>query len=112
MQPGAVSSNTAAEEERRKAVQASYGCGGVQGQGGGAQAEAAQAEEEQEMKKAQLEAYEKALQELEIKAETQRGFVLTNRQKRDEWNAKVARSQVCTFTRSIGCISSNKHQHE
>lgn len=94
-----VSSNTAAEEERKKAVQASYGrkASGTyaagKAQASGPQGEAAQAAEDAEIKKATLQAYEKALQELQIKAETQRGFVGANTQKLAEWNEKIARSQ-------------------
>ena len=55
-----------------------------------ASAEAAQAAEEAEMKKATLQAYERALEELKIKTETQRGFVGANTQKLAEWKEKVA----------------------
>jgi hypothetical protein len=88
-----VSSNNAAEERRRAEVQASYGVSGGGGGGGGAAGEARQRDEEMEIKKAQLEAYEKALEELAIKAETQRGFVAANQAKKAEWADKVARYQ-------------------
>ena len=42
------------------------------------------------MKKATLQAYERALEELKIKTETQRGFVGANTQKLAEWKEKVA----------------------